>query len=175
MHGGDGTDWLVGVFVNSAAGVRSLGQDVDGTIGSGATMLRYYSIEQRVMFGSGFDDTFAGGSGADRYSSQTSNDRMFAGDGEDVLYGDDGDDRVFGDDGRDTLFGGPGDGTDTLYGGAGNDELFAAGGVGSATLYGDEADDWLYGGGPDLSVNSFRSWEPAWGPTPSTTSRTATT
>ena len=83
------------------------------------------------------DQTFVGGTGADR---------VFGGTGKDIIYGNTFDATADAEDGaNDVLYGGADD--DALFGGAGQDALF--GQQGNDELYGEDGDDLLSGGAGD--------------------------
>lgn len=83
------------------------------------------------FFGSGGNDTFAGGSsfdymygygGNDRLDGQGGDDRLWGGDGDDSLYGGAGNDRLNGDAGADFI--NAGGGTDYVWGQSGSDRFY---------------------------------------------------
>lgn len=73
------------------------------------------------MLGTRFNDSIAGGLGADRLNGGAGNDRLLGEAGNDVLTGGLGNDLIYGGYGYDRLSGGVG--RDTLVGGANNDVL----------------------------------------------------
>ncbi|MGV6838830.1 MAG: family 16 glycosylhydrolase, partial [Planktomarina sp.] len=90
-------------------------------------------VGSETLFGTNFDDEFAGGGGADTLYGRDGDDQISGGDGADMVFGQDGDDLISGDAGGDKLIGGAG--SDVLIGGTGTDHIW--GGVWSA----DQAQD----------------------------------
>src|SRR5262245_46388597 len=104
--------------------------------GSGADRFTNETSIRCSAYGGTGDDTLIGGSNNDSLHGEDGNDRLSGRDGIDYLYGDGGNDRLYGDGGNDVIF--ANSGNDSLYGGDGNDRLV-----------GHEGDDYLSGGGGD--------------------------
>jgi len=79
-----------------------------------------------ILTGSGADNVFDGGDGADRLIGLAGNDRLIGGAGADTLDGGDGNDFLDGGAGDDSLTGGPGDDTYRFGRGYGQDVIFNA-------------------------------------------------
>lgn len=121
---------------------------------------RNASDDGATVFGTGRDDEFRLGGGADKalgrggddwMNGYGGSDRLDGGDGDDMIRGYRGDDKLTGGSGRDTLCGHQDDDrlygegwSDLLLGGGGNDRLY--GGAGSDSLRGDSGHDHLSGG-----------------------------
>jgi hypothetical protein len=111
----------------------------------------YSDYLDKVVYGTGGNDSLRGAYANDRLYGFDGDDSLFGGDGADRLYGGWGHDNLYGESGTDTLFGE--EGNDFLHGGAGNDMLY--GGADNDTLWGDNGaqagSDYLYGqGGNDV-------------------------
>ena len=106
------------------------GDTLESVVGDAVADLQTDGVN---LAGSGGEQDFTGGDGADT---------LAGGRGADTLRGGAGDDTLEGQRGNDTLEGGAGD--DTLSGGTGNDTL--VGGAGDDTLGGGTGDDVLIGG-----------------------------
>ncbi len=86
-----------------------------------------FTADQRLALSSSISGVvFAGGSGNDVLTGNSSDNVLRGGDGNDTLSGGAGNDLLDGGSGADTLLGGSGN--DQLRGGAGNDTLIAGGG-----------------------------------------------
>ncbi len=144
----------------------------------------YMSLNTKV-YGSGFSDTFLGGSLGEYVEGDAGNDTLYGNGGNDNLYGDttsnnpnpaqrnpighdnlyggNGDDFLYGQWGNDRLWGEAGNdrldgdvGADELRGGLGNDELF--GGVSSDLLDGGAGINHIWGGvSTELDTFQFTS------------------
>jgi len=109
--------------------------------GSGADRFTNETSIRCSTYGGTGNDILIGGSNNDSLHGEDGDDRLSGGDGIDYLYGDGGHDRLSGEDGNDVLFAGSGD--DNLLGGAGNDRLVGHGG--DDVLSGGSGDDDLHG------------------------------
>ncbi|MBU2993678.1 Hint domain-containing protein [Octadecabacter sp. 1_MG-2023] len=94
-------------------------EEIFGTVDYGDTIDASADSLGTKVYTFGGDDSFIGGSGADRVYLEDGDDSAVGGAGNDALYGGDGSDTLSGGAGDDTLSGGAGD--DTLSGGAGDD------------------------------------------------------
>jgi Ca2+-binding RTX toxin-like protein len=92
--------------------------------------------------GTGNNDVYISGPGADDLYGDYGRDDISGGKGNDRIYGGYGDDVLSGEDGNDEIEGEQGD--DKIGGGAGNDNL--KGGTGADTLLGGDGSDILNGG-----------------------------
>jgi Ca2+-binding RTX toxin-like protein len=92
--------------------------------------------------GTGNNDIYTSGPGADDLYGDYGRDEIYGGKGNDRIYGGYGDDVLSGEDGNDEIEGEQGD--DKIGGGAGNDNL--KGGTGADTLLGGDGNDILNGG-----------------------------
>ena len=115
--GNDGVDYSLmsastSVVVDGAAATVS--KFLDGQLVGTDTLVNVESI-----IGSGYNDSFTGNFGTDRYMGGEGNDTLTGKDGDDVLEGGGGNDVLRGDAGFDILNGGGGN--DTLYGSTGAD------------------------------------------------------
>jgi Ca2+-binding RTX toxin-like protein len=110
--------------------------------GSGADRFTNETSVRCSAYGGTGDDVLIGGSNHDSLHGEDGNDRLSGGDGIDYLYGDGGHDRLSGEGGNDVIFAGSGD--DNLLGGAGNDRLV-----------GHEGDDVLSGGSGDDDLDGL--------------------
>ena len=131
LDGGDGTDWLIIVANESAAGSLDA-LSIDYTLNSSPT-----ANFENVRSGLG-DDRLVGDEGDNRLVGVAGADTLLGGDGADYLYGHvdyldttadswrDGDDQLFGGAGDDVIRGAAGD--DYLDGGPGKDVLYGEGG-----------------------------------------------
>ncbi len=102
----DGTVW-------SSAQLTALGLDLSGT-----------DSADILTGASNYNNTLAGGAGADTLTGANRADALYGGAGNDILSGAEGEDVLEGGEGADTLDGGRG--ADTLRGGAGDDVLGGA-------------------------------------------------
>ncbi len=168
LRGSDGTDSLVGGGGNDTADFRdgTNAARVDLTLGSNQVGDDGFGNIETLngidnLFGSAFDDSFAGDGANNTFVGFAGNDTLFGGGGEDILRGDfddpdfldggfGGDDFLDGGSENDQLFGGAGD--DILFGGAGNDMLF--GGSGNDQLFGGPGNDILHSGGAPNNIPS---------------------
>ena len=110
--------------------------------GSGADRFTNETSIRCSAYGGTGDDILIGGSNNDSLHGEDGNDRLSGGDGIDYLYGDGGNDRLYGDAGNDVIF--ANSGNDSLYGGDGNDRLV-----------GHEGDDYIVGGGGDDDLHGL--------------------
>ena len=157
ISGGTGTNTLYGEDGHDDLQLSSGTNIADG--GAGNDKVNYFTLGQAVTvdlaagtadqngdgiaddtlisienaFGSTFDDTLHGDSGANFLDGNGGNDVLLGRGGGDLLYGNAGNDTLYGGDAPDTLHGGSGD--DILYGQAGDD-----------ILHGDSGTDQLFGG-----------------------------
>ncbi|MBZ0093462.1 MAG: hypothetical protein K8F27_14730, partial [Sulfuricellaceae bacterium] len=97
------------------------------------------SALRQVHFGTGADDTLAGGDKIDHLYGGSGNDILAGGAANDALEGQLGNDTLKGDNGRDTLIGGQGD--DMLEGGQGADRLEGGLGVDTYQLNSNDGND----------------------------------
>jgi Ca2+-binding RTX toxin-like protein len=154
LHGGDGTDRLLG-----GRGANALHGDAgsDTLVGGPLTDVLTGGDGADSLDGGEGEDTLRGDAGADVLAGGRGNDVLDGGDGTDELDGADGDDRLVGGLGDDVLRGGAG--ADVLVGdlgtisgplsvtgisGAGRDLL--VGGPGLDVIFGGGGDDAIFGG-----------------------------
>lgn len=133
FDGGAGTDTLD--YSDAGTGINGSldGGVVNRVVGWGGIFSIDFATGFENVIGTGFADTVAGSTAANRLESGAGNDSLLGGNGNDTLRAGDGADTINGGSGRDLIVGG--DGADRLRGGSGSDNFrWEAGDYGADVL-----------------------------------------